>query len=470
MPFSFSRLALLPLLSLTFVLPSPAQDLPNAATGTQEVDAQLEALRVRLADHEASLQALLEASLEQLEAQAADDAALVIAGLRSEVAELRAELARIGEDVDLQGDSLRVVVEATLEQLEAAEALSPRSSFLDGLSGDAEFVASFPQTPGLNHSDSRLALGGAFELGRGVGLEVGTALEHGQVAGDGSGGTLTVERLRLDLPLSEALDLRVGRTSVPLGVHSERNDPTRYQGVLATATETIILPAIWTTDGLGIHGRATPRLSYELFVGSALDGAGFSASEGIRGGRMAGLAGLSNPALMGRLDYRSEDGGTRAGLGVYEGFGRNGAGGLNTASEVRVRMYALDYERRAEAVDLRLVAAFGDLNDIQDTGTDVGYWLGGAFVEMAWHVRRGLAEGGGVDVDLFVRKERTDTQLHASPLLTEAQADAQDRRTTTLGASIRPAPDVVLKLDYTVGDSAAGGFPDVLALGFGWSF
>ena len=447
--------------------PSPPRLL--LPTQAEDVAQELGEIRARLEDQEASLRTLLEVAIEQMAAEEADDTARVIEELSAEVERLRAELARAREDVDVQGDSLQVLLEAALEQMEAEQERAAGASALGNLSGDLEMVFVFPQTPGLNRFDTRLALAGGFDLGRGVHLEVIAALEHGQVDGEG-GGTLTLERLRADVPLTDSLDLLVGRTAVPLGVHSERNDPTRYQGVLPTATETIILPAIWTTDAIGLSGRASATVSYQLLLGSALDGSGFSADEGIRGGRMSGESGLSNPALMGRIQYLAEDQSTRLGLGIYEGFGRNGPGGVNAQTDVRVRMYAIDFERRTSAVDLRLVGAFGDLNDIQDTGTDVGYWLGGYYAEAAWHLRQGLIDGGGMDVDVFLRHEETDTQLHASPGLSAAEGDALDRETTTLGASLRPARNLVFKVDYTVGTSAAGDLPEVLALGMAWSF
>ena len=445
---------------------------PPMVTTTEDLQQEIEELRGQLAEQQDSLQTLLDIFIEQLGAEEEDLAPQMMEQIKADLARLEIELLGSQQDLAGQREALSLLVEATLEQMDAPEVSGSGAvgQALAGLSGDLEMSAVFPQTPGLNHFDTRLTLGGAFALGRGVDLDLILALEHGQVAEEGDG-TLSLERCRADVPLTDSLDLRLGRTEVPLGERSARNDPTKYRGVLPPATETVILPAIWTTDGLGLVGQASDVLSYQLLLGSALDGSGFSAEEGIRGGRMLGAAGLANPAAMGRIEFLALDGGTRMGFGVYEGYGRNGEGGINTPTKVRVRMYALDLEVRGETMDWKVVGAFGDLNHIQSTGTDVGYWLGGYYVEGAWHALNGLTQdAGGVDLDLFVRYEDHDTQLHSSPLLSGDERDALDRETWTLGASLWTAEDVVFKMDYTLGNSSAGDIPDVLALGMGWSF
>ena len=86
------------------------------------------------------------------------------------------------------------------------------------------------------------------------------------------------------------------------------HEPTTYLGARRPDTENRILPSTWRGNGIGAFGEAGP-VAYKLYLTESLNAAGYTAANGIRGGRQKGaFAAADNLAFTGRLDLVSVPG------------------------------------------------------------------------------------------------------------------------------------------------------------------
>lgn len=374
-------------------------------------------------------------------------------GLRGELAALRRRLARLEER------SLPDWVERFT------------------LGGYGEIHANFTAGGGPHQADiHRLVLYLGYEFADWIRFSSETELEHALVSREADG-ELSFEQLYVDFLLDEKINVRVGRILVPLGIVNQRHEPPTFHGVERPTFARVIIPTTWSADGVGVHGRPRPWLRYELYVVAGLDGSGFDARNGIRGGRLEERPGLGEPAYTGRLDLHPFldtpwGASLRLGLAFYGGGLDNGNRGKRPGVNADLAIYAADLEYRYGAFELR---GAGALERIRNAGTLPGNTaaaLAGYYIETAVHVwPASLRQGRLRDTDLalFVRYERLNTQFH---MPSDRRRDpAGDRHEWTVGLTFFLTPTFVLKADYGLRRDAAPGNPrDVFNLGVGWAF
>ncbi len=148
-------------------------------------------------------------------------------------------------------------------------------------------------------------------------------VEHAfvEVEGGEETGEVAIEQAYVDLMVNRRFNLRAGMVLVPVGIINERHEPPTFHGVERTFVDTVIVPTTWRDTGVGAFGDLGRGFSYRAYAVPGLDAAGFSAEEGIAGGRQqGGRADASDPAVTGRLEYR------RAGLTAGASLWRGGAG------------------------------------------------------------------------------------------------------------------------------------------------
>ena len=148
-------------------------------------------------------------------------------------------------------------------------------------------------------------------------------VEHAfvEVEGGEETGEVAIEQAYIDLMVNRRFNLRAGMVLVPVGIVNERHEPPTFHGVERTFVDTVIVPTTWRDTGVGAFGDLGRGFSYRAYAVPGLDAAGFSADEGIAGGRQqGGRADASDPAVTGRLEYR------RAGLTAGASLWRGGAG------------------------------------------------------------------------------------------------------------------------------------------------
>lgn len=354
-----------------------------------------------------------------------------------------------------------------------------QTSVMERLSigGYGEYHGNFVED-GAKYSDPhRFVVYLGYDFGSGITLHSETELEHGFVQDDD--GELSLEQLYVDIAFGDSSSVQIGRLLNPLGIINQRHEPTTFNGVERPNLEKYLIPSTWSQDGVGLTGSVSEEVTYQLQLTSGLDGAGFDATDGIRGGRVKENPSLSDPALSGRLDWSPTDiEGLRLGASFFSGGASGGNKDADVGVDASVDILALDFEYvigdldfRGVLVDSKITGA-DDLNTI--FGNDVGSRQRGAYLEAAYH----LLDRAEMDPDArfpeqdlvaFVRVEEYDTQ---DELPTGATDDpTSDREEVTVGLGWWLTPQFVIKAEFQDLDYSDGSLEraDQFNIGIGWT-
>jgi len=298
-------------------------------------------------------------------------------------------------------------------------------------------------------------------------------VEHAFVEGLEEAGELELEQAYIDFLVTRELSFRAGMLLVPVGIINERHEPPVFHGVERPFVDTVIVPSTWFEVGAGVHGEVGRGLRYRAYVMAPLDAAGFSADEGVRGGRQKGAeANVRNVATTGRVEYVGVPG-LWAGASFWRGrtgFSFPRVETQVTLGEVDARYRVGELETRAQYAHIWL-DGMGELNrTLQRTigvSPNVARQIRGFYLEASYFV---LPNPAPREAAVFIRYENFDTQYRMpggfEPL------PQFDRDAWVVGFSYYPDPDVVLKLDYSVvrNQSEVVDEPNALNIGLGWWF
>jgi hypothetical protein len=276
-------------------------------------------------------------------------------------------------------------------------------------------------------------------------------IEHAFVEGGEESGEVAVEQAYVDLMVHRRFNLRAGMVLIPVGIVNERHEPPTFHGVERPFVDTVIVPTTWRDVGAGAFGDLGRGFSYRAYVLPGLDATGFTAEEGIAGGRQQGShADASDPAITGRLEFKAP------GLTAGGSFWRGGSGfGLVrldiepptvTVGSLDARYRRGRYEARGQwsLVD---IAGAGDLNRAlqQQSGINpnIASRLVGAYGELAARVS---PDSWLHEIVAFGRYEKYDTQNR----MPEGFLPLEEFRRSAwiVGATYFPDPDVAFKVDY----------------------
>ena len=277
----------------------------------------------------------------------------------------------------------------------------------------------------------------------------------------------------LDYLWRPELNFRFGHVLLPMGLVNELHEPTVFLGVKRPTLEQILLPSTWHENGFGIFGDVGP-VTYRSYLVDGFRGAGFTAG-GLRGGRQGGNRALSEDiAWVTRADWRPFEGGL-VGASYYTGDSGQDAALAGGDVDVRTQIFEAHAELRWRGVDLRLLAARADLDDVGQlnavlglTGSrSVGEELEGEYVQLGYDVLTHFDLGQSQLVP-FVRWERIDTQAAVPAGFLRNPANEQD--ILTYGLDFQPLDQLVFKLDFQDFDNEAGTGLDQFNLGIGYVF
>jgi hypothetical protein len=214
-------------------------------------------------------------------------------------------------------------------------------------------------------------------------------------------------------------------------------------------------------------------LSYRIYLVNGLRAEGFSADEGIRGGRQEGQkASFANPSLTGRIEWARP--GLKLGGSFWYGGAANGDPTLGTGSfAAPIALLSLDARYDRGAFAFRGVIANVSVRDAAAInarfGGAVGSRISGGYLEGAYNLLAPLAPASSQKLNAFLRHERYDTQARVPVGVIKDAALA--RRFTTLGLAYKPTWNTAFKADYQWVRNAVGtGEYQVLSLGVGYQF
>ncbi len=281
-------------------------------------------------------------------------------------------------------------------------------------------------------------------------------LEHAFVEGGEPSGELELEQAYLDFLIDPRFNFRAGIVLTPIGIINERHEPPAFHGVERPFVDTVVIPTTWFGGGAGFVGDLGRGLRYKTYVMSSLDGALFSAEEGLRDGRQKGfLENVRNLAWTGRLEYSP-----KPGLNLGTSFWTGETGFSFRDLNARLRILEMDaryslgrFEGRGQFVTTHLgdvvemnqgIRRLVGINPNIASGMQ-GYYLEGAASLVPSHVRHDLVG--------FYRYESFDTQ-HRMPQ-GFFPLEKFDRSAHIFGLSYFPHQDIVFKLDYNVMNNAS---------------
>jgi hypothetical protein len=298
-------------------------------------------------------------------------------------------------------------------------------------------------------------------------------LEHAFVEGLEEGGELELEQAYVDFLVTRQFNVRAGMLLMPVGIINERHEPPVFNGVERPLVDTVIVPTTWFETGAGIYGEFGGGWRYRAFVTAPLDALGFSADEGIRGGRQKGSeAQAPSAAVTGRLEFLGVSDLT---IGTSFWVGRGHAFG--TPVSTGVRLFEADARYQRSRLELRgqvahiAIPGAADINDTVafESGVDpnIAQGLLGGYVEAGYRIWNRPSPR---DLVTFIRYEYANTQRKMPfgflPL------DEFNRRSTVFGVTYYPDPDVAVKVDYTWLRNRSGFIqsPSSFNVGLGWWF
>ena len=300
-------------------------------------------------------------------------------------------------------------------------------------------------------------------------------VEDAKVEGGAEGGEVALEQVYLDYMLSPAATVRAGLLLPPIGILNETHEPPTFNGVERPAFDHDVIPSTWRDIGVGLVGSipGSAGLNYRVFLLNGLVASGFSADEGIRGGRQEGKeASFANPSLTGRVEW------ARPGLRIGGSFWYGGSAAQDPALgsgtfDNAVALVSADARYDVGPFMFRGVVANVSIKDAEEInsafGGDIGSRIAGGYLEGAYNVLAALRPASTQRLDAFIRHERYNTQAGVPTGVT--RDDALARRITTLGLSYRPLYNVVFKGDYQLRRNRAGvGEDEQLSLGVGYQF
>jgi hypothetical protein len=298
-------------------------------------------------------------------------------------------------------------------------------------------------------------------------------LEHALVEGGEEKGEVALEQAYLDFLIKPWMNIRGGLLLSPVGIINERHEPPSFNGVERPFVETLVLPTTWRELGFGLTGDLGRGFRYRTYMISALDPIGFSAEEGIRGGRTEGFqAPFRNPATVARVEYA---GVRRLTLGLSGYTGVSSSELVNVTPRVSILSFDGRYSRGrldfrglfANSWISRSAQLNSTLEALNGFNPNVAKQLRGWYVEPAVHV---LPRRFRNDLILFTRYEKYNTQHRMAPGYTPLPEF--DRSSVVTGITFKPNADVAVKFDYVFNRNASSVIRplDGLNLGLGWWF
>lgn len=296
-----------------------------------------------------------------------------------------------------------------------------------------------------------------------------------------------VEQAFIDYSFNSAFNMKAGLILIPMGYINEFHEPTLFNGVERPSVDKYLIPTTWRELGLGFHGLIKKaNLKYQLYVVDGFmgynNGAKFSGSGGLRGGRQKGAeATLRTPAFTGKLTFFGLNG-LRIGLSgyygtsessAYDNLDRNDSDAVAAADSTRVGilMAGTNIHYTVGGLELAFIGNYTQLSNTGAynayTGSDIGKELFGYYGEAAYRFK--LRKSGYPQLIPFVRYERYNT--HARVENGTSKDFSYDREVLTGGIGFQITAGTIIKTDYQWIKSIDNPKPTGLFnLGFGYWF
>ena len=314
----------------------------------------------------------------------------------------------------------------------------------------------------------RMALGLDYRMSRRGSLHTAVDFDH-------AAEEIELAFSYLDFDISPRLILRTGLMLMPVGPFNEHHEPTLFYSVERPHLQEKVIPVLWNEGGIGLLGDTSFGMQYRFYVVSGLNASGFSASNGIRGGRSRVTGGKGGApitgddfAVVGRMEYGIS--GFRTGWSGYHG----GAGqGVASNTNVEVTILEGDIRYRLKGFNLSAIyaqVAIGNAEVLsaKKVGEKMSGWSGEVAYDFRAIMPRIVHKMLLQHMVLFIRKEGLNTQ-DAMPVGVSADPK-HDLKITTYGLAFYPISDVAFKVDWENMENGAGSNTETLNAGVAYLF
>ena len=303
---------------------------------------------------------------------------------------------------------------------------------------------------------------------------------HTEVDFEHAARDLELEYAYVDFMVNPWATIRGGAILMPIGNLNEFHEPPLFYSVERPYVQTYLIPTTWTEAGAGLVGE-WHGVRYRMYLTSGLNAdasggsaSGFSASQGIRGGRgKVNSAPSSGLAYAGRLEYVGIPGAIVGASAFIQPDADQRDTTLTAAgADPGVRLFEGDVRVRKAGFDIQgtvvhtRIKDAGTLNTV--LATDIGEVHFGWYVEGAYHLLQLLSPDSEQDLVPFVRYERFDTQAKMPAGFTADPAN--NREVITAGISYLPIPQVAIKVDHESWKDGADDHGYRTNLGLAWMF
>ena len=261
-------------------------------------------------------------------------------------------------------------------------------------------------------------------------------------------GEVAVEQAFLDFHIARPFNFKAGTMLVPVGAINLYHEPTNFNSTERPELDRFLIPSTWSEMGAGIHGSLGRKVDYQLLVMNGLNGAEFSAKNGIRDGRQnLNRDNNKNKAITGRVEVRPIS-------NLYANFSIYTA---NSAPSGRPAAYTTiaAFDGKYSIGDFDIMGEYVHVyqhNPAAMRVTDISHNMSGYWVEAAYHfMPKALKKGklSEADAVLFARYSEFNTQEGGA--LDPVQVSGRfDRNYTTFGIAFKPITTIVVKADYQI--------------------
>jgi len=261
-------------------------------------------------------------------------------------------------------------------------------------------------------------------------------LEHNFVS-DGEG-ELELEQAYINYHHDDAFGFQVGVILPSVGFINEYHEPPLFLSVERPDYSKYIIPTTWFGNGAAIYGKYND-FSYKAVIMEGLDGAAFSAENGIRSGREKGYKANAQELLYnGRINYSGI-----SGFQIGTSFSYNDA---YVAIDSTIATTLFEFHAKYNANNIIAVFEYGN---ISYDGNDVGFNVEAA---MGYYFDFGYDVAPLLEVDgKLIPWFRYSDYNTASSVGGGGNPEKANHYTKwMLGLSLQPIDQVVFKADYGV--------------------
>jgi hypothetical protein len=272
-------------------------------------------------------------------------------------------------------------------------------------------------------------------------------IEHTKIeAGEPDGGEVAIEQAYLDYNINKNIGVRAGIMLPPVGLINLFHEPPTFHGVERPNVERVIIPTTWRESGAGIYGDPFENFRYQAYLMAGLKAQGFSASNGIRGGRQEAFeSNPANPTFTGRVDY-SPVLGLQFGASFFVG---GSSADVDSIGDATVAMWSADARYAVDNFSFKAVGALASIGDAdlinKKFRENVADKILGYYIEGAYNFMPVLCPESEQELFFFARYEKYNTQAtttNFNPL------NQYNRNDIVLGLTYKPTYNTAFKFDY----------------------